>query len=115
MNISSVIVHIKDENLMDGVLNSLHKMSECEVVTHEDKKIVALISVENFEDELETFKAMERINGVAGVAMVYSYQEDLEGDLKRLKSSGKLSEVLTNEDMNAKDIIYSGSIHHKVK
>lgn len=115
MNISSVIVHIKDENLMDDILNSLRKMSECEVVAYENLKIVALISVENFEDELETFKAMERINGVAGVAMVYSYQEDLEGDLERLKASGKLSEVLTNEDMQARDIVYSGSVHHKVK
>lgn len=115
MNISSVIVHIKDENLTDEVVNSLKKMKECEVVAYENLKIVAIISVENFEDELETFKAMERINGVAAVAMVYSYQEDLEGDLQRLKSSGKLSEVLTNEDMQASDIVYSGSVHHKVK
>ncbi|QKG29762.1 chaperone NapD [Campylobacter sp. RM16187] len=115
MNISSVIVHVKDENLIDEILNSLRKMSQCEVVAYENLKIVALISVENFEDELETFKAMERINGVAGVAMVYSYQEDLEGDLQRLKESGKLSEVLTNDDMQARDIVYSGSVHHKVK
>ncbi|WP_169973156.1 MULTISPECIES: chaperone NapD [unclassified Campylobacter] len=115
MNISSVIVHVKDENLIDEILNSLRKMSQCEVIAYENAKIVALISVDNFEDELETFKVMERINGVAGVAMVYSYQEDLEGDLQRLKESGKLSEVLTNDDMQARDIVYSGSVHHKVK
>ena len=115
MNISSIVIHVKDMDLLSEILENLRRIEGCEVVANERDKIVALVSVENFDDELSSFKEIERMNGVASVAMVYSYQEDLDGDLQALNARSELSEILTDDDMNARDIRYGGSVYHRVK
>lgn len=115
MNISSVIILLKDISFERSVKNSVCEIKECEIAASENGKIVAVISAQNFDEELEIFKRLEKIDGVAGVSMIYSYQEDLEGDIKRLEESGKLSEILTSETIDARNIIYGGHIGDRVK
>ena len=53
--------------------------------------------------------------GVGGVAMIYSYQEDLQKDVESIKKSGKISEIIFDENIDAKDIVYNGNIGDRAK
>ena len=52
---------------------------------------------------------------MVSVAMVYSYQEDAQENRERLEANGKISEILTSDDVKAEDITYGGSVHYKVR
>ncbi|WP_229203845.1 hypothetical protein [Campylobacter anatolicus] len=63
-----------------------------------------VVTAENIDDEIRVFKNIETIDSVAGVVMVYSYQEDCDEDRVRLEAEGRISEILTNNELKAKDI-----------
>lgn len=115
MNISSVIISVREEGLISSVLESLSAIKDCEIVTHEKDKIVAILSADDVDGEIKLFKEVERVDGVLAVAMVYAYQEDVEFDKDKLEIKRELSEILTNDDIDARDIVYHGHINYKVK
>ena len=47
--------------------------------------------------------------------MIYSYQEDLAADIESVKKSGKISDILLDENIDAKDIVYNGHVGDRVK
>ncbi|WP_229204125.1 hypothetical protein [Campylobacter anatolicus] len=63
-----------------------------------------VVTAENIDDEIRVFKNIETIDSVAGVVMVYSYQENCDADRVRLEAEGRISEILTNDDLKAEDI-----------
>ncbi|WP_149725318.1 chaperone NapD [Campylobacter concisus] len=113
MNISSLIVYTDNKN--ESVKNEIKKLNECEVITDADDRIVVVVSSDSIEDEIKNFKKIEAISGVVSVVMVYSYQEDAEENRKKLEENGKISEILTSDEVKAEDITYGGSVHHRVK
>lgn len=113
MNISSLIVYTDNKN--ESVKSEIGKLKECEIITDAEDRIVVVVSSESIEDEIRVFKMIEGISGVVSVAMVYSYQEDAQENRERLEASGKISEILTSDDVKAEDIAYSGSVHYKVR
>ena len=115
MNISSLVVYTKDEVKAESVVLLIEQIQGCEVVTASDGKIVVIMSVENLDEEIEKFRAIERLDGIAGVAMIYRYQEDLQNDIDSIKKSGKISEILVDENIDAKNIIYNGHIGDRTK
>ena len=115
MNISSAIVYTKDGNEVAEVAKRIEQVKGCEVIAAQDGKIVVVMSAENLDGEIELFKALESVEGVAGAAMIYSYQEDLEKDIESIKKSGKISEILLDENIDAKDIVYNGHVGDRVK
>ncbi|WP_169752809.1 chaperone NapD [Campylobacter mucosalis] len=115
MNISSVIINLKDKNFMQSALDELSKVSDCELVANQDDKIVAVITADDVNGEIAMFKKLEAINGVTNVAMVYTYQEDIEIDKDKLEIKTDISEILTNENITAEQICYNGSVNYKVK
>lgn len=115
MNISSLVVYAKDDANIENIKAEISTINGCEVVTEQDGKIVVVMSVEDINEEIRTFRLIEAISGVASAAMIYSYQEDIQKDLQSLKESGNISEVLLDENIDAKDIIYGGHVGYKVK
>jgi len=100
MNISSLIVYTDNKN--ESVKGEISKLKECEIITDAEDRIVVVVSSES-------------ISGVVSVAMVYSYQEDAQENRERLEANGKISEILTSDDVKAEDIAYGGSVHYKVR
>jgi len=113
MNISSLIVYTDNKN--ESVKSEIGKLKECEIITDADDRIVVVVSSESIEDEIRVFKMIEAVSGVVSVAMVYSYQEDAQENRDKLEASGKISEILTSDDVKAEDIAYGGSGHYKVR
>lgn len=115
MNISSVVITLKDGSDKEFVLSHLAEFYGIEVIASQDDKIVAVVSADDVSAEVGIFKQVEMINGVANVAMVYAYQEDIEFDRDKLELKNDISEILTNDDIKAENICYNGSVHYKVK
>lgn len=115
MNISSVIINVGDSRKREALLEALNAHEKCEVITHDEGRIIVVISAENLDNELAVFKQLEKLDGVDSVVMAYSYQEDLEESLEKLAASNGISEVLTREDIDAKDIVYSGHVGDRTK
>ena len=113
MNISSLIVYTDNKN--ESVKGEISKLKECEIITDAEDRIVVVVSSESIEDEIRVFKMIEGIIGVVSVAMVYSYQEDAQENRERLEANGKISKILTSDDVIAEDIAYGGSVHYKVR
>ena len=130
MNISSAIAYAKKGKEAADVAKKIDKIEGCEVVAAQEGKIVVVMSAENLDGEIELFKilesvegdeeinrfkTLERLEGVSGAAMIYSYQEDLQKDVESIKKSGKISEILFDENIDAKDIVYNGNIGDRAK
>ena len=115
MNISSLVVYKKDGASEQEIILQIEQVKGCEVVAAQEGKIVVVMSAENLDGEIELFKVLESVEGVAGVAMIYSYQEDLQKDVESIKKSGKISEILFDESIDAKDIVYNGNIGDRAK
>ncbi|MBE2984879.1 chaperone NapD [Campylobacter sp. RM9344] len=115
MNISSVVINLKEKADKNLVLNELSKFKDVEIIAHKNDKIVAVVTADDVNGEVATFRRMEMIEGVATVAMVYAYQEDVEFDKDKLDKKQGISEILTNDNVKAEDICYNGSVHYKVR
>lgn len=104
MNISSVVITLKDEKLQDEFIKEIKEFKECEVSVVEKTKVVLLLETREFDDQIKIFKAIERLKEVESLAMAYSYtllgevSEDLD-----------IASIL-NEEKDAKDISYSGEV-----
>lgn len=115
MNISSLIIYLKDESYVDSVLQNLKDISDCEIVAYEDAKIVVVITANSVDGEIRKFREIEAIDGVLNVSMVYTYQEDIHFDKDKLDIKQDLSPVLTDDNIKAEDIVYNGHVGFKVK
>ena len=115
MNISSLVVYKKEGASEQEIISQIEQVKGCEVVAAQEGKIVVVMSAENLDGEIELFKILESVEGVVGVAMIYSYQEDLQKDVESIKKSGKISEILFDENIDAKDIVYNGNIGDRAK
>lgn len=111
MNISSVIINLKDESVKNAVLGDLSRLDECELVTNEGAKIICLINAKDVDDEIRIFRAIEAIKGVNSVTMAFSYQEDLDFS----PESFKIHQMLNDENLNAQNIVYNGHVGFKIK
>lgn len=115
MNISSVVINVKNGGVIEDIKARIADVEGCEIITNDENRIIVVVGVESFDDELKTFHTLEKIDGVANVTMVYSYQEDLDLDLEKLKDKVEISEILTNDNIQAQDIVYQGHIGDRAK
>ena len=81
MNISSLVVYKKDGASEQEIISQIERVKGCEVVAAQEGKIVVVMSVENLDEEINRFKTLERLEGVSGAEMIYSYLEDLAADI----------------------------------
>ncbi len=109
MNISSIIVRVADESKVELVKAAINRIDGCEVAAAEAGKIVATLESQNIDDEIAKFRAVEDIDGVSDVVMVYSYQ-DLDDDINKAQNNDIEAIVRAMEQKNPSEIKYSGRV-----
>ena len=107
-NISSVVITLRSADNCEDIASVVAKIPNCEVAAKEGDKIVVLIESADFDSELATFRALEQIEGVSTVAMIYSYQ-DLDSDISKANSNDIGEIVRKIDEMDIKDIKYNGN------
>lgn len=99
--------------MLNNVTNELLKLQDIEIITSQDDKIVAIIQSRDVDTEIAVFRHIEALYGVLSVAMIYSYQEELEEDIKKLNKTIKannIAYILARDDVDANEIRYGGEV-----
>lgn len=109
MNISSVLINAKKDK-QERLLKEINSIKNCSVELVEDEKIIVIIESENLDEELSSYKKLEKLEHIISINMVFSYQ-DLDEDMQKIMSAN--IENIANEQKDAKDIKYSGNINDK--
>ena len=95
---------------MQNLANEVAKIDFCEVVASQDNKIVATIQTQTLDEELGAFKAMQGLDGVSDVAMIYSYQ-DLDEEIANANNNDIVSIMQKIDDEpEIKNIKYGGHL-----
>lgn len=109
-NLSSVLILSKEE-YVDELKNAISKIPFCSVELCENEKIIVVIESENLEDELNSYKMLEKLPHIISINMVFSYQ-DLDEDMQKAINSGAIKTIEKNE--NAENVRYFGSIYNQI-
>ncbi|TWO29854.1 chaperone NapD [Campylobacter hyointestinalis] len=108
MNISSVVINVADLNSISKIANLVSDIDGCEVVAQNENKIVALIESQSFDDEIKSYKSIERLPGIATVSMIYSYQ-NLDEDIEK-SNNNNIGDILRKiDESSVDDIEYHGN------
>lgn len=110
MNISSLIVMVA-EGVAEGVINEINSISGCDVPMSENSMLIVSIEGENIESESGKMKQIENIDGVISAKLVYAYSADeLDAEKQKIELSGDFPEWLNKENIDVRDIPYSGRL-----
>lgn len=110
MNLSSVLILTKEEN-QEKLIQDINQVPNCSVEMNENGKIIVIIESENLEDELSSYKKLEKLSNIISISMVFSYQ-DLDDDIQKAINSGAIETIEKNE--KAENIEYYGSIFRRL-
>jgi len=113
MNISSIIVKARSENVED-VKKSLEETGICEIHFVDNEKGVIIVTIEgkNVEEEIEKVRVLEVLPKVISADMHMSYcEEELDEMIKDIETNKSLSEVNSNKPIG--EINYFGSLKGK--
>ncbi|EAH8570197.1 oxidoreductase [Campylobacter jejuni] len=108
-NLSSVLILAKEEYIND-LKKAISEIPFCSVELCENEKIIVVIESENLEDELNSYKMLEKLPNIISINMVFSYQ-DLNDDIQKAINSGVIETIEKNE--NAENIRYYGSVFNQ--
>ena len=113
MNISSIIVKARSENV-DDVVKSLEDTKFCDIHFVEKEKGIIIVTIEgkNVEEEIEKVRILEELPKVISADMHMSYcEEELEEMMKDIETNNSLAEVNSNKPIE--EINYFGSLKGK--
>ena len=108
-NLSSVLILTKEEHI-DELKKAISVVPFCSVELCENEKIIVVIESENLEDELNSYKMLEKLPNVISINMIFSYQ-DLGDDMQKAINSGAVTTIEKNE--NAENIRYYGGVFNQ--
>ena len=112
MNISSIVVSTLPEN-SEEVIRLLKEGDFCEFHHYEDGKIIVTIEGDDVSDEIKKLRLIEQTPNVISASMVYSFCEDeLEAEKEKLQKFGDFPEWLNDENLDAKEIKYTGNLRN---
>ncbi|EJA2904821.1 chaperone NapD [Campylobacter jejuni] len=109
-NLSSVLILAKEEYINDLKKKAISEIPFCSVELCENEKIIVVIESENLEDELNSYKMLEKLPNIISINMVFSYQ-DLNDDIQKAINSGAIETIEKNE--NAENVRYYGSVFNQ--
>ena len=115
MNISSIVVQVKPEN-MDSVLEVLQNSAFCDYHFHDKEKgkIIVTVEGESVDDEIRNLKIVQSLEHVLSAEMMMSYSEDeLEREIRKLESQDPVPAMLNDNSLRAEDIVYHGDLRKK--
>ena len=115
MNISSIVVQALPE-YVDELVETFKNSDICEYHLHDKEKGKIIITIEGagVEEEIEKLVKIQKFPHVIAADMMMTYQEDeLDSEIKRLEAENPVPEMLNDEDIDVKDIVYHGDLRHK--
>ncbi len=114
MNISSIVVQVRSERY-DEVKDALEASGLCDYHfgDKERGKIIITIEGENVEEEIKKLKGIQAIPGVIAADMMQTYQEELDVAIKALEAADSVPDVLQDETIDIRDIVYHGDLRKK--
>jgi len=115
MNISSVVVQVKPENI-DSVLEVLQNADFCEYHFHDKNlgKIIVTVEGESVDDEIRNLKIVQSLEHVISAEMMMSYsEEELDREIRKLEAQDPVPAMLNDDSIRAEDIVYHGDLRKK--
>lgn len=114
MNVSSIVVQVKPENY-ENVKKALEESGVCEYHFGDiDKgKMIVTIEGETVDEEIKKLVHIQHTPGVIAADMMQTYQEELDGAIKELEAADLVPDILTDENIDARDIVYHGDLRKK--
>jgi nitrate reductase NapD len=116
MNLSSVIVQVKPENLQK-VIRDISVSHDFEYHIHDEiGKIIVTIEGANTDEEIKKLKKLNALPHVISAEMVFAYSEDeLEQDRDKLeKIKDNIPEWLNDPKAKLHEIKYGGDLKGKL-
>ncbi len=115
MNISSIVVQALPKNI-DELVTHFKEADYVDYHLHDKEKgkIIVTVEGEGVEEEIEKLVKIQRLPQVIAADMMMTYQEDeLDAEVKRLEAENPVPQILEEEDVDPKDVVYHGDLRHK--
>ena len=112
MNLSSVVVFTRPENLAE-VIENLKKSMVCEYHIHDENgRIIVTIEGKDTDEAIGKLAEINQIPHVVSADLVFAYSEDeLEKEREQLEKSGDhIPDWLNDPDAKIGDIRYGGDL-----
>jgi len=112
MNISSIVVQALPEYI-DGLVETFKDSDFCDYHLHDREKGKIIVTVEGkgVEEEIEKLIKIQQLPHVIAADMMMTYQEDqLDEEIKKLEAEGPVPEMLNDDTLGPKDIVYNGDL-----
>ena len=92
MNLSSLVITLQPNTDIASISEQISKYASIEV--KEGDKIVAVVESDDTDGQIKAYRALERIDGVANVAMIYSYEDPADVDALGARSMDEIMDKL---------------------
>jgi len=114
MNISSIVVqcHQKD---FEAVKKWCEDSDLCDYHFGDQAKGKIIVTIEGagVEEEIAKLTELQKAPGVLAADMMMSYQEELDGEIKKLEASGVVPQMLNDTDFDPSTFVYNGDLKKK--
>lgn len=107
MNLSSLVITLTPNADIKSIYEQISKLASIEA--SEGDKIVAVVESDDTDGQVKAYRALERIEGVAHVAMIYSYEDPADADALGARSMDEIMDKL--EKTPTEKIKYSGHVN----
>ncbi len=115
MNVSSIVVQALPKHI-DMLVEQFKEADYVDYHVHDKEKgkIIVTVEGEGVEEEIEKLVKIQQIPEVIAADMMMTYQEDeLDEEIKRLEAENPVPDVLQDENIDPKDVVYHGDLRHK--
>jgi len=114
MNISSIVVQVLPKNY-DTLKEELEAGGICDYHfgDKEKGKMIVTIDGTGVEEEIKKLVQIQQTKNVLAADMMQTYQEELEGAIKKLEEADVVPDMLNMDSVDVRDIIYNGDLKKK--
>ena len=111
MNVSSIVVQARSEHI-DGLVETFKNEAYVDYHLHDKEKgkIIVTVEGEGVEEEIEKLIKIQQTPNVMAADMMMTYQEELEQERAKLEFSDPVPEMLNDDTLHPKDIVYNGDL-----
>ena len=114
MNISSIVVQCKQENF-ESVKKWCEESELCDYHFGDASKGKIIVTIEGtgVAEEIARLTELQKAPGILAADMMMSYQEELDGEIKKLEEAGDVPEMLNDENFDPNNFVYNGDLKKK--
>ncbi|MEA1953439.1 MAG: chaperone NapD [Campylobacterota bacterium] len=115
MNISSIVVQVLPK-YMDALIQEFKESDLCDYHLHDEStgKVIVTIEGKDVGEEIAKLVKIQEMPHVIAADMMMTYQEDqLDEEIKVLNEQELVPQVLNDDNINVRDIVYNGDLKNK--